>query len=464
MKQNMRYFLLMAIASLTSEIALAQTPKYKELHEVKRKETIFGIARENGLTIEELIKANPEMNTPGYELKRGDFIKIPFPSNPQQQTTSATAPQEIQIPAKTNAVTASKKTDMRQRAIRVGIMLPLHNDNGDGKRMVEYYRGVLMACDSLRHNGISTDIRAWNVAEDTDINTFLEDPKAAECDVIIGPLYSKMVKPLADFAVANDIRVFIPFSINSHEILVNRNIFQVYQPQTEQNETIINHFMNRFPDVHPVFIDCNDTTSQKGVFTFGLRRRLEAQGMPYKITNLNSSETAFYGSFSTTKQNMVILNTGRSKELNAAMAKLNGMRLSHPELRISVFGYTDWMLYTRHQLENFYKFDTYIPAPFYTDLQSPKTERIMLKYRWNYHTDMMSALPRFAITGFDHAYFLLKGLHIYGKNFTGGSGMVGYTPIQTPLHFERIGNGGLKNHSMIFVHYLPARHTETIYF
>ena len=84
MKQNMRYFLLMAIASLTSEIALAQTPKYKELHEVKRKETIFGIARENGLTIEELIKANPEMNTPGYELKRGDFIKIPFPSNPQQ--------------------------------------------------------------------------------------------------------------------------------------------------------------------------------------------------------------------------------------------------------------------------------------------------------------------------------------------------------------------------------------------
>jgi hypothetical protein len=161
---------------------------------------------------------------------------------------------------------------------------------------------------------------------------------------------------------------------------------------------------------------------------------------------------------------VVILNTGRSKELTAAMAKLNGLRLSHPELRISVFGYTDWMLYTRYQLENFYKFDTYIPAPFYTDLLSPKTERIMTKYRWNYHTDMMNALPRFAITGFDHAYFLLKGFHIYGKNFTGGSGMVGYTPIQTPLHFERIGNGGLKNHSMIFVHYLPARHTETIIF
>jgi hypothetical protein len=77
---------------------------------------------------------------------------------------------------------------------------------------------------------------------------------------------------------------------------------------------------------------------------------------------------------------------------------------------------------------------------------------------------MQNALPRFAITGFDHAYFLLKGLHLYGKAFTGGAGMVGYPPIQTPLRFERIGNGGLQNRSVVFVHYLPERRTETIIF
>jgi hypothetical protein len=169
----------------------------------------------------------------------------------------------------------------------------------------------------------------------------LEDPHAADRDVIIGPLYSKMVKPLSDFATAHDIKVFIPFSINTHETLVNRQIYQVYQTQSEQNESFINHFMERFSDTHPVFIDCNDTTSQKGIFTFGLRRRLEGNGIDYKITNLTSSDAAFYKSFSTTKPNMVILNTGRSKELTAAMAKLNGLRLNHPELRISVFGYTD---------------------------------------------------------------------------------------------------------------------------
>ena len=76
--------------------------------------------------------------------------------------------------------------DLRQREVRIGVLLPLHNINGDGKRMVEYYRGVLMACDSLRANGISTDIRAWNVPEEADIDKILSDPYAANRDLMIG--------------------------------------------------------------------------------------------------------------------------------------------------------------------------------------------------------------------------------------------------------------------------------------
>ena len=32
---------------------------------------------------------------------------------------------------------SQSKTDVRKRAIRVGVMLPLHDVDGDGKRMVE---------------------------------------------------------------------------------------------------------------------------------------------------------------------------------------------------------------------------------------------------------------------------------------------------------------------------------------
>lgn len=461
MKQILRYFLLLTVLSMMVEPAVAQVQNFKELHQVKRKETIFGIARENGITIDELIKANPEMSTPGYELKKGDFIKIPYPKDAAPTVAqSSAATQQIAMPANTVA----KEKDMRQREIRLGIMLPLHNDNGDGKRMVEYYRGVLMACDSLKSQGISTDVRAWNLAEDTDINTVLSDPNAADRDVIIGPLYSKQVKALGDFALKHDIRVLMPFSINTQEIYNNYNLFQAYQNGNMLNEAYVQRFYQRFKDCHPILIDCNDSTSTKGGFTGSLRRMLEQHGIVYSITNLKSSEAMFKKAFSMNQRNIVILNTSRSTELNVAFAKLNGLLTSTPGILISMFGYPEWLMYTRNHLDNFYKFDVYVPSTYYMDPLAPRTERIKQKYRWNFHQDMQSYHARFAVTGFDHAFFFLKGLHLYGTHFTGASGMVGYTPFQTPLHFERLGNGGLQNKAMLFVHYSNNGKIETIQF
>ncbi|WP_253952368.1 PBP1 and LysM peptidoglycan-binding domain-containing protein [Xylanibacter muris] len=452
-------FILIAFAA---QEAVSQTTKWREIHKVKRKETIFGIAKDFNLTVEELLDANPEMKQPGYELKKGEYIFIPFSTRRQPSTIPAEKTNKETTATKT---TQTRRIDLRDREIRVGVMLPLHNINGDGKRMVEYYRGVLMACDSLRKEGISIDIHAWNVPEDEDINRTLNDRNAAKCDLIIGPLYSIQVKALADFAAKHDIKVLIPFSINAPELYTNSNIFQVYQNSKDYNESVIRNFTERFAGYNTVIIDCNDSTSRKGEFTAPLRKRLESLGRTYNITNLKSSEGMFAKAFSTSKPNVVVLNTGRSPELNVAFAKINNLTANHPKLNVTMFGYTEWMMYTKYQLDNFYKYNTHIPGTFYMNPLSSQTERIQLKYRWNFHADMMQALPRFAITGFDHAYYFIKGMKMYGNSFTGAHGTVGYTPIQTPLHFERAtGNGGFRNTSMLFVRYTPEHRIETIYY
>ena len=458
MKRTLRFFMLLVLFCFTAETALAQVQSFREMHKVKRKETIFGIARDYGLTVQELINANPDMNAPGYELKKGEYIKIPYPANSLMTTTPST--EEIAMPTKPKVV----ETDMRQREIRVGVMLPLHNINGDGKRMVEYYRGILMACDSLRANGISTDVRAWNVAEEADINEILQDPHAADRDVIIGPLYTKQVKALGDFAREHNIRVLIPFSINSQEVFSNAQIFQVYQNGNLLNDGYVSRFYDRYKNYHTVIIDCNDSTSTKGGFTSALRKKLETEGKKYSITNLRSSEAMFQKSFSSTEPNVVVLNTSRSQELNVAFAKLSGMTLTRPQIQVSVFGYPEWLQYTSRHLDNFYKYDVCIPSTYYMNPVSSRTARFKQKYRWNFHQDMQNYQQRFAVTGFDHAYFFIKGLHMYGQNFTGASGMVGYTPFQTPLHFERLSDGGLQNRARLFVHYTKDQRIETINF
>lgn len=449
MTYRMRILLAVACMMVAMTDAMAQQTKCKEMHKVKRKETLFGIAKDNGITIEQLIDANPEMQKQGYELKKGAYICIPYP----KQQTEATITETKQQPA---------EKDVTQREIRMGVMLPLHDINGDGKRMVEYYRGLLMACDSIKQEGVSVDVRAWNVEEGADIKSFIKDPAAAKLDVIVGPLYSTQVKDLSAFAKKHDIKLFIPFSINVPEGGYNENVFQVYQNHTNFNAKVIDSFVENFSSCHVVIVDCNDTTSKKGVFTFPLRKKLEEKGISQSVTNLKSSELYFAKAFDRNKRNVVVLNTGRSPELTATIAKLNNMKMNNPGIVVSLFGYTDWLLYTKHNLDNFFKYDTYIPATFYMNPLSAKTKRINTKYRWNFHADMMQALPRFAITGFDHGYFLLKGLHIYGKKFTGAAGTVGYAPIQTRLAFEPGEGGAHLNHNLTIVHYKTDNSIETI--
>lgn len=462
MKRLFRYFGLLAIAVFLSDSVMAQNAKWREMHKVKRKETVFGIAREYGLTIDELVKANPDMSQPGYELKKGDYIFIPYPTATAAPKTDVSAQQSRSVNAAPPATMSKGNVDIRQRAVNVGVMLPLHDDNGDGRRMVEYYRGVLMACDSLKALGISVNVQAWNVAEDSNINKVLKESDAAACDLIIGPLYSKQTKALSDFAKAHRIKLLIPFSINCPEITGNPNIFQVYQAPEEFNEEAINRFLKRFAGYNTVIVDCNDTTSRKGIFTFGLRRRMEAMGRNYSITNVKSTEAQFAKAFSSTLPNVVILNTGRSPELNLVFAKLNNLTTNNPQVSVSMFGYTEWMMYTKYALDNFYRYNVYIPAAFYLNPLSAQTARIQTKYRWNFHTDMMASLPRFAVTGFDHAFYFIKGLHMYGDSFN-GSTKVGYSPIQTKLFFQRVSaSGGYKNTHMQFVHYTPGRRIESI--
>ena len=37
-----------------------------------------------------------------------------------------------------------------QDTLKVGVMLPLHKIDGDGRRMLEYYRGLLLGIEDLK--------------------------------------------------------------------------------------------------------------------------------------------------------------------------------------------------------------------------------------------------------------------------------------------------------------------------
>ena len=463
MRQKMRYFLLFVGLLLSVSIG-AQTVKWRDIYTVKKKDTIFGIANKYGLSLPELMDANPEMKREGYMLQKGATLFIPYTKN--QKNPNQVDGQKSGNGAtvqKTATAPATSKAAVARNAVKVGVMLPLHNVDGDGKRMVEYYRGLLLACETLKQQGTDIDVRAWNVPIDADIRNTLLQEGANQCDIIFGPLYTKQVAPLSEFCKNNGIKLVIPFSISGDNVERSKEIFQVYQSQESLNEATVKAFLKRFSNVHPIFVDCNDSTSRKGAFTFGLRKELEKRNINFSITNVNSSLEQFAKAFVPSKQNVVILNTGRSPQLTAVLNKLDEFDAKYPGASISLFGYTEWLMYAKYNLERFYKYDTYIPSTFYYNASNVRTQSLETSYQRWFHQPMQVALPRFAITGYDHAMFFIQGVKKEGRNFTGDSKHSTYQPVQTPLDFEKSGlKGGYKNKSFMLIHYTFNHQIEAV--
>ncbi len=418
-------------------------------HKVKKRETIYGIARSYGITETELRKANPGMEDPDFVLKSGKKINIPLP----QQYTSET-PQVDERDA---------TDDIRLRPIRMGVMLPLHDKNGDGRRMVEYYRGLLMALDSLKHEGISADVYAWNVPDDADISQTLSLPEAAQCDIIFGPLYSRYMDQLSAFCQQHGTMLVIPFSINAPQIDTNKHIFQIYQPADELSEVASLHFSEWFVGAHPIIVDCDDPQSKKGVFTAALRKDLEYHNIRYSLTSLRTANNVFASAFSTQRNNVVVLNSARTSDLEELFVKLKDLATLNPAIKVSVFGYLEWLELAELHQANFHRFDMHLPSPWLPGLSPMQARKLTQKYQANFKRSMSTFTPPLAITGFDHAFFFLRGLHKYGRAFDGAQGRFGYQPVQTPLKFERVSaTGGYRNRAFMFVHYKPDMTIETI--
>lgn len=471
-------------ASVLCLHANGQAQQWQDVHKVKRGETIFGIAKEYNVTIQQLIDANPQMKKEGYELKRGEWVAVPFGLNgdkkrsevvlsaakptaksaPSASKTTSGKPQakvDTKRPVANATSTAAQKTE---KTIRVGVMLPLHNDDGDGRRMVEYYRGLLLAFNQMKAEGINTDVHAWNVPKDADVRTTLSDQNVSSLDIIFGPLYTPQVKPLADFCRKYGIKLVIPFSIEGSEVATNPNVFQVYQTDSVLNAMAVSCFLERYQSSHhPIFIDCNDPNSRVGKFTRTLRQQLDAAKIPYGLTNVDSPMSDFAKQFSSQQPNAIVVNSEKSPQLTRVFHKLDSLTASRPGLAISMYGYNDWFIYQDYDLAWFFKYNTYVPSTFFYNKQSDKTRALEKLYFDAYGVPMdKNYIPRLALTGYDHGQFFIRGLRQYGRDFKGMETQTKYKPLQTRLNFKPIKGGGNQNRQFQLIHFKSDQTMESL--
>ena len=429
---------------------------WKDMHKVERKETIYSISREYGITEEELIAANPELKN--GKLKRGTFLFIPYGKNEQktQQTESKPTVQEL-----TNEEIFSRFEDSKKeiKTIKAAVLLPFMAGTSANMeeqiRMVEYYEGFLMAVDSLKKEGVSVDLYTYDTkGREATLNNILARKEMKNMDIIFGPARSQDIDALATFADKNNIRLVIPFAPKVDQVFKNPHIYQVNTPQSYLYSEVYEHFNRKFSGCNVIFLNASNGDREKDEFIKGMKTRLKENGISYRDFTMTDNFYDITTVMDTLRNNIFIPTSGKSTALVKILPQLTQIRRERPDYSMNLFGYPEWQTYTNDYLASFYEIDTYFYSSFYTNNLFPAAVNFTHAYRRWYSKDMANIYPKYGMLGYDTGYFFLKGLSKYGNKMEENLGSIHVTPIQTGFKFERVNNwGGFINRKVFFVHF-----------
>ena len=435
-------------------------PRCKEMHKVKRRETIYSVSRKYKITEEELIAANPELKK---GMKRGMFVCIPYPKEEQ----APLEPEVMENPFIQDNPPTDKELFKEVEheslfktlaTIQAAIILPLVPENGhnaESLRMMEFYEGFLLAVDSIKKLGSSVDLHVYDSGRTVySVQQLLAKPEMKNMNVIFGPLYPEQIKPLADFSKENDIRLVIPFSSNTDVVYTNPAVYQINTPQSYLYSEVYQNFSKLFANPNVVFVTTEKLDKSKAEFIQGFKQDLDTRGITHQELNIGQDLDAYQLKLDANKQNIFIPTSGKDVVLIELVPKLSQLIEEYPEVGISMFGYPEWQTYTRDHIDSFFKIDTYFYSSFYTNNLLPAAKTFIRSYNQWYSKEMLDKYPKYGMLGFDIGFFFLRGLSIYGTALEHRIKDISLEPIQTGFNFERVNTwGGFVNKKVFFVHF-----------
>lgn len=448
----------------------SDTATYKTTHVVKRRETIFRICRNYGITQEEFLKANPEYKY--NKLKQGVVVKIPFSQKEtaQRKQRINEAQNRMQsIPDSTLFfMNETQPEEVTDGVITAALILPFSLDDSAStmqKQMIEFYQGMLLALDKLKDEDVSVNLKVFDSqADGTSLQPLIESGKLDDADIIFGPRWTNQITEVARWSTAHQVPLVLPMNAGADDVFNNPYVFQLNTPQSYFNQEIYNHFLEQFPNPNVIIMDADEF--RRNEFIDGLKTVMADHGIPYSTLDIDTAYQELMDTLAPDKQNIMIINSSSSGPLNTLLPVLQLItRTKAPEIETHLFGYPEYQIYAQDHLDELYEVDTWFYSWFYTNNMLKESVDFNALFRRSFSRQMLVSYPSFASYGYDTGYYFLKGIATYGKDFENHLNEIKTDPVQMGFKFERVNNwGGFINRKVFFVHFSNEYEVEKIDF
>ncbi len=425
-------------------------------HTIQAKETLYSVSKKYGMKGEDIVAANPGLSVQTFTI--GKTIRIPT----NTVTSPIEAGNENTQKRETEALLTQKSKGDDIRMIKVALLLPFGlkenpGNNNDQKRFAEYYEGFLMALEQTKKAGISVDLQVYDIGKDvTDLSNILKKSTMQDVNLLIGGLNDKQIKMISAFSKEKNIPYVIPFTSKSDEPLNNSHVFQINTPQSYLYSKASTAFCKQFRGSHVIFF-LSDPNNEKMEFVKTLQSDLTQEKESF--SSLSYSDKFYqelYAQMKPDKLNVIIPSDDSPETLTKMSAPLKVLSETHPELRITVFGYPGWQTYSGEYMDYYFKLRANFYSVFFIDPTSSEVKNFYFNFNKWFSRDLIVTFPKFGILGYDTGMFFIKGLHEYGTAFESNINKVKNKGIQTDFKFERVNNwGGFINTNIYIVSFNP---------
>ena len=433
-------------------ISWAQGTLYtlQNLHQTKKGETIESVAEQYGITPKELLEANPEIHK--NKLKKGTLLNIP--------QRKEEPPVEIETTVQPEQETKQDHYDF----LRIAVLLPFEENSDKGQKMIEFYRGMLMAADSLKAEGTKVEFYAFHPGNDeTSIRTILEAEGLEGMNAIFGPSNPQQLPTLMDFCQRNGVRLILPFSAPNVTTEGHPLLYLATPTSAILQEELADKICQNWKEKNFIVLTTGQPDERGTKTTELLRNRLADAGLAMQNMPLEGDDFAMESQLNQFHENCIVPDNTSIKTLNVFFSRASSFLKDHPQYKISLLGYPEWQTYTGSLLKEFYTYNTYFYTSYFRNPLLKRTADIENAFASNFHTNMQATYPRFGTMGFDLALYFLRGMSRLGDYFEERQNELEYTPFQHPFRFVRNGeNDGFTNHSLMLIHYTPDQTIEIV--
>jgi LysM repeat protein len=487
------------------KISDIKTNDYQGLtHKVKRKETLFSIAKKYNVTVDELKKAN-DLN--GNRLSVGRIIYIPEviveevievveevveessfiihtvekgdtlynltkrfdisedelkAMNPQLEIDGLKLGMVLKLGEKHEDTSVNLFIDeITNKPLNIVLMLPYkvnstidYNSQFKKKNsliniVTDFHSGVLMAVDSLKRQGMNVSLKVIDTENKmSKLSSIIDTYDFDNTDAVIGPLFLKNARFVSK--KLSNIPVIAPMYSKNQSLISGNDLVKVAPDKKLVEEKLLNHLLEDYAG-EKIIISGDDSPSSTSKIA-KLSLKLKEHDSISEITVIKPEEgyidrERFHKVIDTLyRKNWVILVGNDNITTNDVVNSLGV--ISKEKAKIQLFSFDFGSNFSNVSNEQLERLNFTYPSSEFVDELNDETKRFNKKYRSKYY----NYPSQYAIKGFDVTYDVLLRLTNY-DSFNEGAGAGVSQRIGSKFEYNKKLFGSQENNGVFLIQY-----------